>query len=122
VRGTRRFEAKSCGSCPREGRRGTVTGRRYALSSDGTLTRVKVTSAVLVHDPETRRALHFDTLAAVLPMERRDRLEQLLIDDDIATQKHLAPEGRREHALPCPASQGLVSKFMGALSLGSGHP
>jgi hypothetical protein len=37
-------------------------------------------------------------------MERRDRLEQLLIDDDIATQKHLAQEGRREHALPCSAS------------------
>jgi hypothetical protein len=100
VRGTRRFEAKSCGSRPGEGGRGTVRGRRYELSSDGTLTRVKVTSAVLVHDPGTRRALQFDTLAAVLPMERRDRLEQLLIDDDIATQKHLAQEGRREHALP----------------------
>jgi hypothetical protein len=48
--------------------------------------------------------LQLDTLAAVLPMERRDRLEQLLIDDDIATQKHLAQEGWREHALPGPAS------------------
>jgi hypothetical protein len=63
----RRFEAKSYGSCPGEAGRGTVTGRRYALSSDGTLTRVKVTSAVLVHDPETRRALQLDTLAASCP-------------------------------------------------------
>jgi hypothetical protein len=30
------------------------------------------------HEPETRRALQLDTLAAILPMDRRDRLAQLL--------------------------------------------
>jgi hypothetical protein len=69
-----------------------------------------------VHDPETRPALQFDTLAAVVPMERRCRLEQLLIDDGIATQKHLARKD--DENTPRPASQGLVSKFVGAPSLG----
>ena len=50
-------------------------------------------------DPETRRAHQLDALAAVLPMDRRDRLAQLLTDDDVETLKHLAREGHgREHA------------------------
>ncbi|MCP1758738.1 MULTISPECIES: hypothetical protein [Bradyrhizobium] len=36
-------------------------------------------------DPETRRALQLDTLAAILPMDRRDRVAQLLTDDDVET-------------------------------------
>jgi hypothetical protein len=55
-----------------------------------------------MHDPETCHALQFDTLAAVLPMERRGRLEQLLIDDGIATQKHLAQKD--DENTPRPAS------------------
>ena len=49
-----------------------------------------ITSRALVSDPETRRALQLDTLSAILPMERRDRLAELLTDDDVATLKHLA--------------------------------
>ncbi|MCS3695302.1 hypothetical protein ABIF07_000183 [Bradyrhizobium elkanii] len=37
-------------------------------------------------DPETRRALQLDTLAAILPMDRRDRVAQLLTDDDVETE------------------------------------
>lgn len=37
-----------------------------------------ITSRPLISDPETRRALQLDTLSAVLPMERRDRLAALL--------------------------------------------
>ena len=44
----------------------------------------------LAVDPETRRAHQLDALAAVLPMDRRDRLAQLLTDDDVETLKHLA--------------------------------
>ena len=50
-------------------------------------------------DLETRRALELDTLAAILPMDRRDRLAQLLTDDDVQTLKHLAREGMGENTL-----------------------
>jgi integrase len=93
-----------------------------------------VTSGALVSDPETRRALQLDTLSAILPMERRDRLAELLTDDDVATLKHLAQEGLGENplralasdlayleawaqaatgaALPWPASESLALKFV----------
>ena len=85
-------------------------------------------------DPEARRALQLDTLAAILPMDRRDRLAQLLTDDDVATLKHLAREGMGENSLralasdlaylegwshaatgtslPWPATEGLTLKFI----------
>ncbi|MFG1404255.1 site-specific integrase [Xanthobacter sediminis] len=50
-------------------------------------------------DRETHRALELDTLSAILPMDRRDRLAQLLTDDDVATLKHLAREGMGENSL-----------------------
>jgi integrase len=55
-------------------------------------------------DPETRRALQLDALAAILPMDRRDRLAQILTDDDVATLKHLAREGMGENSLRALAS------------------
>ena len=55
-------------------------------------------------DAESRRALGLDTLSAVLPMDRRDRLAQLLTDDDVATLKHLAREGMGENSLRALAS------------------
>lgn len=85
-------------------------------------------------DAESRRALQLDTLAAILPMDRRDRLAQLLTDDDVATLKHLAKEGMGENslraltsdlayleawafaatgeALPWPAPEALALKFV----------
>jgi hypothetical protein len=58
----------------------------------------------LAVDPETRRAHQLDVLAAVLPMDRRDRLAQLLTDDDVETLKHLARRGMGENTLRAPAS------------------
>ncbi len=55
-------------------------------------------------DTESRRALELDTLAAILPMDRRDRLAQLLTDDDVETLKHLAREGMGENSLRALAS------------------
>ncbi len=55
-------------------------------------------------DPETRRALQLDALAAILPADRRDRLAQLLTDDDVETLKHLAREGMGENTLRALAS------------------
>jgi integrase len=85
-------------------------------------------------DPHTRRALELDALAAILPMDRRDRLAEILTDDDVATLKHLAREGMGENslralasdlayleawaqaatlsALPWPAPEGLALKFV----------
>jgi site-specific recombinase XerD len=51
------------------------------------------------HDAESQRALELDTLSAILPIDRRDRLAQLLTDDDVATLKHLAKEGMGENSL-----------------------
>ena len=55
-------------------------------------------------DPETRRALQLDTLAAILPMDRRDHLARALTDEDVATLKHLAREGMGENSLRALAS------------------
>ena len=85
-------------------------------------------------DPETRRALQLDALAAILPIDRRDQLAKILTDDDVATLKHLAKEGMGENslralasdlayleawalaatgaALPWPAPEGLALKFV----------
>jgi len=85
-------------------------------------------------DPESRRALQLDALAAILPMDRRDQLAKILTNDDVATLKHLAKEGMGENslralasdlayleawalaatgaALPWPAPEGLALKFV----------
>ncbi|WP_338825507.1 site-specific integrase (plasmid) [Bradyrhizobium septentrionale] len=55
-------------------------------------------------DPETRRALELNTLSAILPLDRRDMLAELLTDDDVATLKHLAKEGIGENSLRALAS------------------
>ena len=58
-----------------------------------------ISARSLLADPTTRRALQLDTLSAILPMERRDRLAELLTDDDVETLKHLAREGMGENSL-----------------------
>jgi integrase len=55
-------------------------------------------------DPQTRRALELDALAAILPIGRRDRLAELLTDDDVETLKHLAREGMGKNTLRALAS------------------
>src|SRR5436309_1569515 len=60
--------------------------------------------SLIASDPETRRALELDTLAAILPMDRRDRLAELLTDEDVATITHLAREGMGANTLRALAS------------------
>jgi hypothetical protein len=79
--------------------------------------------------PETRHALELDVLAAILPLDRRDRLAEILTDDDVETLKHLAREGMGRRAsvlayleawalaataspLPWPAPEALGLKFV----------
>lgn len=52
----------------------------------------------------TERALQLDALAAILPMDRRDFLTEILTDDDVATLRHLVPQGMGENTLRALAS------------------
>lgn len=80
----------------------------------------KITSRALVSDPETRRALQLDALASILPIDRRDRLAELLTDEDVATLNHLAQEGMGENTLRALASD---LAYLGAWSLAAtGQP
>ena len=88
----------------------------------------------LTKDPIDRRAQELDTIAAVLPMDRRDELAGLLTDQDVETLRHLVNEGMGENtlraltsdlaylqawslaatgaALPWPAPEALLLKFV----------
>jgi integrase len=46
-----------------------------------------------------RRVQDLDTIAAVLPMERRDELAELLTDQDVETLRHLVNEGMGANTL-----------------------
>ena len=50
------------------------------------------------------RAAELDTIAAVLPIERRDELAELLTDQDGATLRHLVNEGMGQNILGALAS------------------
>lgn len=95
---------------------------------------VHLPAEAVAADPALRRAIELDALAAILPMERRDKLATLLTDDDVATLKHLVEEGMGANTLralasdlgyleawslaatasplPWPAPEGLVLKFL----------
>ncbi|MBY2918718.1 site-specific integrase [Rhizobium leguminosarum] len=81
-----------------------------------------------------RRAEELDTIAAVLPIERRDEVAQLLTDQDVETLRHLVNQGMGDntlraltsdlayleawglaatrHSLPWPAPEALLLKFV----------
>ena len=51
-----------------------------------------------------RRAEELDTISAVLPIERRDELGELLTDQDVATLRHLVNQGMSQNTLRALAS------------------
>jgi integrase len=81
-----------------------------------------------------KRAVELDTIAAVLPIDRRDKLAEVLTDQDVETLKHLVTEGMGENtlraltsdlayleawslaatgaSLPWPAPEALLLKFV----------
>ena len=81
-----------------------------------------------------RRATELDTIAAVLPIDRRDELAELLSDQDVETLRHLVKEGMGDNtlraltsdlaylqawslaatgrSLPWPAPEALLLKFV----------
>ena len=83
---------------------------------------VKGDAPALHLDPETRRALQLDALAAILPMDRRDRLAELLTDDDVETLRHLAREGMGENSLRALASDLAYLEAWAAAAAGQPLP
>ncbi|MBY5827390.1 site-specific integrase [Rhizobium leguminosarum] len=85
-------------------------------------------------DGVSRRAEALDTIAAVLPIDRRDKLAEILTDPDVETLRHLVNEGMgdntlraltsdlayleawamaaTENPLPWPAPEALLLKFV----------
>lgn len=81
-----------------------------------------------------RRSVELDTIASVLPLERRDELAELLTDHDVETLKHLVNQGMGDNtlraltsdlayieawglaatkkSLPWPAPEALLLKFV----------
>ena len=81
-----------------------------------------------------RRAVELDTIASVLPIDRRDELAELLTDQDVETLRHLVNEGMgantlraltsdltyleawgmaaTQKSLPWPAPEALLLKFV----------
>ena len=55
-------------------------------------------------DPIARRAEALDTIAAVLPIARRDKLAEILTDQDVETLRHLVNEGMGDNTLRALAS------------------
>lgn len=53
---------------------------------------------------ETDRALALDALSAILPIDRRDKLAELLTNDEVETLRHLAREGMGANTLRAMAS------------------
>ena len=85
-------------------------------------------------DAVARRAEALDTIAAVLPIDRRDKLAEILTDQDVETLRHLVNEGMGDNTLraltsdlgyleawclaatqnplPWPAPEALLLKFI----------
>lgn len=57
-----------------------------------------------VPDATARRAEALDTIAAVLPIDRRDKLAEILSDQDVETLKHLVNKGMGDNTLRALAS------------------
>ncbi len=57
-----------------------------------------------------RRAEELDTIAAVLPIERRDELAELSTDQDVETLRHLVNQGMGDNTLRALTSISPISK------------
>ncbi|MGE6743974.1 site-specific integrase [Allorhizobium pseudoryzae] len=94
----------------------------------------KAPNAPSSSDTLARRVEELDTIASVLPMERRDELAELLTDQDVETLRHLVTQGMGQNtlraltsdlaylqawslaatgrSLPWPAPEALLLKFV----------
>ncbi|MBY3397358.1 site-specific integrase [Rhizobium laguerreae] len=69
-----------------------------------------------------RRAEELDTIAAVLPMERRDELAELLTDQDVETLRHLVNQGMADNTLRALTSDLAYLEAWGLAATGRSLP
>jgi len=65
-----------------------------------------------------RRAEELDTIAAVLPIERRDELAELLTDQDVETLRHLVNQGMGDNTLRALTSDLAYLEAWGMVATG----
>jgi integrase len=73
-------------------------------------------------NPVARRAEELDTIAAVLPIERRDELAELLTDQDVETLRHLVNQGMGDNTLRALTSDLAYLEAWSLASTGSPLP
>ncbi|NNH66438.1 site-specific integrase [Rhizobium laguerreae] len=69
-----------------------------------------------------RRAEELDTIAAVLPIERRDELAKLLTDQDVETLRHLVNQGMGDNTLRALTSDLAYLEAWGLAATGRSLP
>lgn len=69
-----------------------------------------------------RRAEELDTIASVLPLERRDELAELLNDQDIETLRHLVNQGMGDNTLRALTSDLAYLEAWGLAATGGSLP
>ncbi|MBB3649260.1 integrase [Rhizobium sp. BK619] len=69
-----------------------------------------------------RRAEELDTIAAVLPIERRDELAELLTDQDVETLRHLVNQGMGDNTLRALTSDLTYLEAWGMAATGNSLP
>ena len=68
------------------------------------------------------RSYELDALSSILPPDRRDRMAEILTDEDVATLKHVAKEGMGRNTLRALASDLNYLETWAYASLGSSLP
>lgn len=69
-----------------------------------------------------RRAEELDTIASVLPIERRDELAELLTDQDVETLRHLVNQGMGDNTLRALTSDLAYLEAWGLAATGKSLP
>lgn len=69
-----------------------------------------------------RRAEELDTIAAVLPIDRRDELAELLTDQDVETLRHLVNQGMGDNTLRALTSDLTYLEAWGLAATGKSLP
>ncbi|UVC12440.1 site-specific integrase (plasmid) [Rhizobium sp. TH2] len=69
-----------------------------------------------------KRSTELDALDAILPLDRRDQLADILTDDDVETLKHLAAEGMGDNTLRALASDLAYLEAWAAAAIGTPLP
>ena len=77
---------------------------------------------VVSEDLATLRSYELDALSSILPPDRRDRMAEILTDEDVATLKHLAKAGMGRNTLRALASDLNYLETWACAALGSPLP